>query len=53
MRLLLELGPHYLDVTVKDETDLDSRFEAVCNETGETLMVNGWMIDEIEKVAPD
>lgn len=49
-RLLLNLGPYSLDVTVAADADLDGQFEATCNDTGDRLLINGWMIDDIEQV---
>lgn len=47
MRILVEYGGYCLDVTVTPETDLDGSFRAICNDTGETLIVNGWLADSI------
>ena len=30
---------------IADGTDLDSRFQITCEDTGERLWVNGWMVD--------
>jgi hypothetical protein len=48
-RLLVEMGPYSLDLSVDDETDLDGTFDAVDNDTGERLRVNGWLIDSTEE----
>ena len=37
-----------LEVAVKAGTDLDGTFKATCLDTGETLNINGWLIDHIE-----
>lgn len=50
MRILVEMGCYSLDLTVADDVDLDDRFRATCNDTGETLMVNGWLIESHEVV---
>lgn len=50
MRLLIETDFHVLDVTVADDVDLDARFAARCNDTGERLWINGWMIENSEVV---
>lgn len=52
MRLLIEIGFDVLDVTVADDVDLDDRFAARCNDTGERLWINGWLIEGSE-VVPD
>ena len=52
MRLLIETGTDILDVTVADDVNLDDRFAARCNDTGERLWINGWMIAGSE-VVPD
>ncbi len=49
-RLLIDLGPYSLDVTAPADVDLDSRFAATCNDTGERLLINGWLIESIETV---
>jgi hypothetical protein len=49
-RLFLVMGPYDLDVTVADDVDLDGRFAAVCNDTGEKLLVNGWLIEDSEEL---
>lgn len=32
-----------LSVWIKPDADLDSTFTAICDDTGETLRVNGWL----------
>lgn len=49
-RYLMSGGLYDLDVTVDDDADLDSTFTAICNDTGETLRVNGWLFSEIEEI---
>lgn len=36
-----------LEVQAAADADLDSRFAATCLDTGEGLMVNGWMASSI------
>lgn len=51
MRYLLEMGACSLDVTTEADADeMDGAFTAVCNDTGERLQINGWLIDEITAV---
>lgn len=45
-------GSTDLEVDIADGTDFDSRFEAWDVDTGERLMVNGWLILDIEEVRP-
>lgn len=46
-RLIELLGGQYdLTVWVRPNTDLDSRFEAICDVTGERLSINGWLFCE-------
>ena len=45
---LIEIGFHCLELRIADDIDMDDRFEALCLDTGETLMINGWMIDSEE-----
>lgn len=49
MRYFIEMGFYSLDVTVSPDADLDGTFTARCNDTGETLRINGWLIDSIEE----
>lgn len=48
--LYIDLGPHSLHVEVAADVDFDGRFPAKCLDTGETLQINGWLIESIEKV---
>lgn len=48
MRVYVQMGMYDLDLTVEPDTDFDSRFKAHCNDTGETLYVNGWLIESYE-----
>jgi len=48
MTYIIDSGCYTLDVTVAADADLDGRFAAVCNDTGETIYINGWMIESIE-----
>jgi len=34
-----------LTVWVRAEADLDGEFEAICDDTGDRLRVNGWMFE--------
>lgn len=47
-RYFIVAGHHDLDVLVRDDADMDGAFEAICNDTGETLRINGWMIESCE-----
>lgn len=49
-RVIINSGMFTLDLTVADDVDFDDRFKAVCNDTGEALFVNGWLIEDIEEV---
>lgn len=40
-----------LDVYVHPDTDLDSRFRAVCALEGDMLKVSGWMINGADDIA--
>lgn len=51
-RVELESTFHYLVVWVRPDTDLESSFDAICDDTGETLRINGWLFEEVE-AAPD
>ncbi len=50
MRYIIDIGGYTLDVTVNTDADLDGRFAAICNETGDLLYINGWLIDSIDHV---
>lgn len=47
MVILVEIGCYSLNLTVEPGADLDSAFRAICNDTGEILIVNGWLADSI------
>lgn len=49
-RILVDMGPYSLDLTVADDADLDGEFDATCNDTNEQLLVKGWLIDNIEEM---
>ena len=36
-------GPYDLTVWVKADANLDDQFEAICDDTGERLSINGWL----------
>lgn len=47
---LIDLTAGHCDLTVwvRPDTDLDSRFEAICDISGERLAINGWMFEVVE-----
>lgn len=47
---LIDLTSGAVDLTVwvKPGADLDGRFDAICDLTGERLWVNGWMFEVVE-----
>jgi len=49
-RAIIDMGGYTLDLTYDDEVDLDDRFTATCNDTGEKLAINGWLIYNVEVV---
>lgn len=49
-RAVIDSGDYTLDVTFSADADLDGRFRATCNDTGDTLMINGWLIENVEFV---
>ena len=51
MRVLVDIDGCELDLIVDSDTDFDGRFKGKCNDTGEWLMVNGWLADEITVVS--
>lgn len=36
------------DVSVADDTDLSQKIKCVCNDTGDTIYVNGWNAEWLE-----
>lgn len=47
--LIAITGGHYdLTVWVRPDADLDGTFDAICDDTGERLRVNGWMFEIVE-----
>ena len=49
-RYMIDIGMATLDVEVADDADMDGTFTAKCLDTGETLSINGWLIDDMEIV---
>ncbi len=49
-RYLISSGLYDLDVLVPEDADLDGTFDAIDVESGDTLRINGWMIESIEEV---
>ncbi|MFY9350650.1 MAG: hypothetical protein WBL20_17150 [Sphingobium sp.] len=47
-RAIIEYGCDTLDVLIPTGTDLDDAFDAIDAETGESLRINGWMIENID-----
>lgn len=45
----VDIGPYSLDLTIAADADTDGEFEATCNDTGERLLVKGWLIENIEE----
>lgn len=43
----LTSGPYDLTVWIKPDTDLDGQFEAISDDDGERLSINGWMFELI------
>lgn len=41
-----------LEGFVKPGTDYDDRFPFICGDTGDLLMVNGWLIESVEEHTP-
>ncbi|MDP9412671.1 MAG: hypothetical protein M3Q08_00960 [Pseudomonadota bacterium] len=49
-RYFIDFGSESIDATVDADADLDGTFTAVCNDTGQTLRVNGWLILSLEEL---
>lgn len=47
---LIDLTSSAVDLTVwvEADADLDGEFDAICDDTGERLKVNGWMFEVIQ-----
>jgi len=45
----IELGYHCLEIET-DANDLGQKFKATCLNTGETIIINGWLIDHSERI---
>ena len=48
LNALIDIGGATLDVNYPADTDLDTRFQAVDNGSGDTLSINGWLIESID-----
>lgn len=46
----IECGCEALHVKYSADADIGGAFKAVCQDTGETLLINGWMIESIEVI---
>jgi hypothetical protein len=50
-RFIIDIGGYTLDiVTDVTQEEMDDRFIGICQDTGETLAINGWLIDDIEEI---
>ncbi|QNQ09263.1 hypothetical protein [Sphingomonas alpina] len=49
-RYYMSDGVQDLDVLVDDDADLDGEFAAICLDTGQTLKVKGWLIDQLAEM---
>ena len=47
-RAIIDMGPYTLDVLIPIGTDLEDAFDAIEADSGESLRINGWLIDNIE-----
>jgi hypothetical protein len=47
-RAIIEYGCETLDVLIPTGTDLDDAFDAIDADSGESLRINGWMIEHIQ-----
>lgn len=50
--LFISSGSCDLEGFVRPGTDYDSRFPLICGDTGDTLMVNGWLAEDICEGSP-
>ncbi|GEM_PF-1881526 len=41
-------GEHDLTVWVRPDFDIDGQFDAICDDTGERLTINGWFFEIVE-----
>lgn len=46
--LLIDIGPHSLEVEVEDGVDLEDAFMAHDLNEGDYIVINGWLIDNVE-----
>jgi len=46
----VEIGGDSLHLSIAKCEDIDGRFRAYCHDSGEYVIVSGWLIDSIEPV---
>ena len=49
----VEIGGDSLHLSIAKCEDIDGRFRAYCHDSGEYVMVSGWLIDSIERREPE
>lgn len=47
---IISMGEYELCVGVRPDIDMDGTFSAYCHDEKETIFINGWMIDQIQRV---
>lgn len=45
---LIVIGQYDLHISYAPETGLDNRFKAFCHDEQEMIIINGWMIENVE-----
>jgi len=47
---MISMSGYELYVSVKPDIDMDGTFLAYCHEEKENILINGWMIDQIQQI---
>ena len=47
---MISMGEYELYVGVQPDIDMDGTFSAYCHDEKENILINGWMIDQIQQV---
>ena len=50
IKYIISMGEYELCVGVQSDIDMDGTFSAYCYDEKENILINGWMIDQIQQI---
>ena len=50
IKYIISMGEYELCVGVQSGIDMDGTFSAYCYEEKENILINGWLIDQIQQI---